>query len=380
MTHAADVVILGGGAVGLSIAYALSQEGLRTTVLDNARHAPQASWAGAGILAPASERPTSDPDAQLRTLSARLHADWSARLREETHLDNGYRRCGGLEVAADETAMWRLDDRAAAWSIQGITHQRLDSNGLIRREPILRRDLVGGYFIPGRAQIRNPWHLRALRVACERRQVLIESDTPALEIGIQSGRATSVRTSRETIPCGALVVAAGSWSESLLGSIGLTVPTPPVKGQIVLLRTRPGALSHLVEQGVRYLVPREDGRILVGATEESAGFDTRSTAAAVAGLIEFASRLCPTLSQAAVERTWAGLRPGNRDGRPSIGLAPGFENLVVATGHRRAGLQLSPGTALLVADLLTGRAPRIALDVFRPGRPPGPPPRDLFHS
>lgn len=380
MTQLADVVIVGGGAVGLSIAYTLSQEGLRVTVLDNAREAPQASWAGAGILAPPSERPTTDPDAQLRTLSARLHADWSAQLREETHLDNGYRRCGGLEVATDETALWRLDDRAAAWSNQGIAHQRLDSDGLTRMEPILRRDLAGGYFVPGRAQIRNPWHVRALRVACERRQVRIEDDSPAREIRIQGGRAIALRTNRATIPCGTLVIAAGSWSEALLGTVGLTVPTPPVKGQIVLLRTRPGTLSHLVEKGVRYLVPREDGRILVGATEESAGFDTRSTAAAVAGLIEFASRLCPALAQAEVERTWAGLRPGNHDGRPTIGLAPEFENLVVATGHRRAGLQLSPATAVIVADLLAGRSPRLALDVFRPGRPPGPPPRDLFHS
>src|SRR5262249_38833279 len=157
----------------------------------------------------------------------------------------------------------------------------------------------------------------------------------------------------------------GAWSAGLLESLGVHAPTPPVKGQIVLLRGAPGLLTRVVEHGKNYLVPREDGRILVGATEEEAGFDTRSTPSGVRDLLDEALQLCPALAEAGVERPWAGLRPGSLDGRPYLGPAPGFSNLFVGTGHKRAGLQLSPGTAEVVADLVMGRPPRVELGPFR---------------
>jgi glycine oxidase len=151
----------------------------------------------------------------------------------------------------------------------------------------------------------------------------------------------------------------------------LRVATPPVKGQIVLLRGARPLLSRIVEHGKNYLVPRDDGRVLVGATEEDAGFDTRATPVAVRDLIDEALRLCPALAGAELERAWAGLRPGSLDARPYLGAAPGFRNLFVATGHKRAGLQLSPGTAEVIADLVQDRPPRIDLAPFRLDRPPG---------
>jgi glycine oxidase len=381
MTPPPDLVILGGGAVGLAIAYELSRRGVAgVTLLDAEHDAPPASWAGAGIIAPESARPEGDPDAALRGLSARLHPLWHESLRQETGLDTGYRRCGSVEVARDADALAALDAHAQLWAEAQVAHERLDVRALARLEPGLAPDLAGGYLLPGRAQIRNPWYLRALRAACERKGVRIRADTPAREILARGARVHGVRHDRGTIPCGAVVVAAGAWSEGMLRPVGVEVPTPPVKGQIVLMRTAPGALSRIVEEGPRYLVPREDGRVLVGATEESAGFDVRTTPDAVAGLAAFARGLVPALAGAEVERAWAGLRPGNGDGRPTIGFAPGVDNLIVATGHRRVGLQLSPGTALVVADLVLGRKPRIALDAFRPGRPSGPPPVALFHS
>ena len=134
--------------------------------------------------------------------------------------------------------------------------------------------------------------------------------------------------------------------------LGVQAPTPPLKGQIVLLRHDRPLLRRIVEHGKNYLVPREDGRVLIGATEEDAGFDTRTTPAAVRDLLSEALWLCPVLGQAEVEASWAGLRPGSIDTRPYIGPAPGYRNLIVATGHKRAGLQLSPATAELVADLV----------------------------
>ena len=176
------------------------------------------------------------------------------------------------------------------------------------------------------------------------------------------------------------MVAAGPWSAGVLAGAGLEVPTPPIKGQIVLFRGDRPILTRIVEHGSNYLVPRDDGRVLAGATQEDAGFDTRTTPEAIRGLISEAHLLCPDLEGAEVERSWAGLRPGSLDGRPLIGAAPGLSNLIIATGHRRAGLQLSPGTAEAVADLILGRPPLIDLSAFRPERSPLPPGSDAFRS
>ncbi len=167
-----------------------------------------------------------------------------------------------------------------------------------------------------------------------------------------------------------MIVAAGAWSGRLLSELGIFAPTPPLKGQIVLLRHDRPLVRRIVEHGNNYLVPREDGRVLVGATEEDVGFDKRPTPVAIRDLLDEALRLCPVLAQAEVETTWAGLRPSSIDSRPYIGIAPGFRNLIVAAGHKRAGLQLSPATGELVADLVLGRIPRLDLSPFRLDREP----------
>jgi glycine oxidase len=127
-------------------------------------------------------------------------------------------------------------------------------------------------------------------------------------------------------------------------------------------------------------VPRGDGRVLVGSTEEEAGFVKATTAEAVAGLLHFAAEMVPALATAAVERTWAGLRPATRDGLPYLGRLPGAANLWVGTGHFRSGIQLSPATGVVLADALTGHPARIPLEPFRPDRPPGPPAQPAFRS
>jgi glycine oxidase len=209
-------------------------------------------------------------------------------------------------------------------------------------------------------------------MACSRLGVSIRPGCPALGFVSQGDRVLSVKTAEGNLPCGSAVVAAGAWTEGLLSGLGHHVPTPPVLGQIVLLRARTAPLRRIVEHGARYLVPRDDGRVLVGSTEESAGFQPRTTAGGVMGLIAEAIRLCPGLADAEFERAWSGLRPGSLDHRPYLGPLPGFNNLFVASGHKRAGLQLSPGTAVVLADLVMGRTPSIDLSPFRIDRDPSP--------
>jgi glycine oxidase len=197
---------------------------------------------------------------------------------------------------------------------------------------------------------------------------------------VQDRRVTAVRTSVGDLPCGMVVVAAGAWSGPLLETIGVHAPTPPFKGQVVLLRSERPLIRRVVEHGKNYLVPRDDGRVLVGATEEDVGFETKPTAQVTRMLLDLAVRLCPVLSEAEVEATWAGLRPGSCDSKPYIGHAPGFENVIIASGHKRAGLQLAPATAELVADLVLDRVPRLDITAFRLDREPGDVGDDTFRS
>jgi glycine oxidase len=376
----ADVLIVGGGIIGLSIAYVLAGEGVRCVVVDRGPMGRAASWAGAGIIAPAANLHSDDPLSALRNLSARLHEDWAARLRAETGIDNGYRLCGGLDVAFNTEEDAELRPYANRWRAEGIDFERLEGDSLKELEPNLSVDVVSGYLLPGRAQIRNPRHMKALAVACERKGVTLLPGQEVTRLRCDAGRVLAVETTGGVIRCGWVVLAAGPWTESLARSLDIDLATPPVKGQIVLFQGEPGLLSRIVEHGSKYLVPRDDGHILMGATEENAGFDYRPTAAAERDLIAHAYQLLPALRSAQIIATWTGLRPGNLDGLPTIGVSPLAENVVIATGHRRAGLQLSPGTAEVVAELILGRPRRLDLGAFRPGRPPAPPAADVFRS
>ena len=383
MAESNDVVIMGGGVIGLSIAYALARQGIRPTVLDRRELGREASWAGAGLIPPVPEHPSVNPNPAvgLRSWSARLYPDWSAALREETGIDTGYRRTGGVDVAWTDLEDQALRAAAGQWRAEGIAYEHLAPSDYARVEPALNRELKAVYYLPDRAQVRNPRLLRALIEAASRRGACLKPWHCVEGYVIHDGRRVgAIRTSAGTMPCGLVIVAAGAWSGSLLEPIGVRVPTPPLKGQIVLLKSDRPLIGRIVEHGKNYLVPRDDGRVLVGATEQDAGFDTRSTFEATRSLLDEAMRLCPVLSQAEVEATWAGLRPGSVDAKPYIGKAPGLENMIVATGHKRAGLQLAPATAEIVADLVLGRPPRLDLGPFRPDRQPDLTGDDAFRS
>ena len=241
---------------------------------------------------------------------------------------------------------------------------------LARLESGLTSGILAAVHFPEKAQIRNPWHVRALVSAVSARGVRLLPGCAVRSLVMSGERLVAVETEAGLIACGQAVICAGAWSERVLAGVGVTVSTPPVKGQIVLLDAGGLAPGRIVEHGSQYLVPRQDGRVLVGSTEEHAGFDVRTTAVAIQELLDEALRLYPDLEKATVETAWAGLRPGSMDALPYLGAVPQRPGLFVATGHLRAGLQLSPGTAVVMADLLMGRTPRIDLHPFRIEREP----------
>ncbi len=190
----------------------------------------------------------------------------------------------------------------------------------------------------------------------------------AEEFEISGSRIAAVRTSTQRYAAGAVCITSGSWSRPLLARLGVTIPLKPIRGQIALLQAKPNLLRRVINEGKRYLVPRADGRVLVGSTEEDVGFLKLTTAAAIGDLLSFARELVPALASAELEISWAGLRPATPDGRPYLGRLHGFDNALVAAGHFRAGLQLSPGTAVVMRQAMLGQPVDIDLAAFRVNR------------
>jgi glycine oxidase len=359
-----DILIIGGGVIGLTTAYFLAREKIRVTVVDKGDFGREASWAGAGILPPGKPAPHLPPYDQLRAHSAVMFPALAKELRDWTGVDNGYLCCSGLELGPGDPAV------EEDWRAEGITFKLVQDEELRRLEPALSPNIRRAYFLPEVAQLRNPRHIKALLAACALLGVQFRPGCPCHGFDRDGERITALRTGTGPMVAGRFLVAAGAWSEGLLEPVGWRPGTRPVRGQIALLNTSPPLLANgrVLAEGKRYLVPRPDGRVLVGSTEEDAGFDKRNTARAIGDLLAFALSLVPGLAGAHLERCWAGLRPGSPDGLPFMGLVPGFENLFVAAGHFRAGIQLSPATALVLKELFLGQPLTVPLEAFRPDR------------
>lgn len=362
-----DVLIIGGGAIGLSLAYELAGQGARVRVVDRGQLGQESSWAGAGIIPPGSADPQAHSLDQLAALGAKLHPEWSQQLRAETGIDNGYRPCGGLYLARDAATHKELESFRITWRTQGITFHTLTPGQLADVEPNLAPPLAID-LLRDEAQLRNPRHVKALAIACQRRGVEL---SPGIEAGdfVASGtRITAVDTTGGKIEAGQVCICGGAWSRLIASRLGVSLGVRPIRGQIVLLDRGATVLNHIINDGPRYLVPRDDGRVLVGSTEEDVGFEKRNTAEALRGLFEFAVSLVPQLGAARFERAWAGLRPASLDGLPYLGRVPRYDNAWLAAGHFRAGLSMSCSTAVVMAQAMLGKQPQIDLTPLRVDR------------
>lgn len=362
-----DIVLIGGGVIGLSIAYELATRGASVRILDQSQLGQESSWAGAGMITPANPDHARSPEARLRGETFVRWPDWATRLRDETGIDSGFARCGGVELAPNYSAS---EAAALVMKLQteGVRAELLGSRELRELEPHMNPEFSEAIHLPDYCQVRNPRLLKALLAACAARGVELSPGMPVIGFEQQAARITAVRTPTELITAGQFVVCSGAWSQTVLAQAGCQISVEPVHGQIVLLDMLPLPTRRIIEVGSRYIVPRADGHLLIGSTEEWIGFDKRNTAEAVAELIRFGCELIPSLKSARLERCWSGLRPGSPNGLPYLGRVPRTENLFVAAGHFRAGLMLSPITAVLLSQLLLGETPAINIDEFAPGR------------
>jgi glycine oxidase len=373
MSESPDALVIGGGLIGLAIAWRASALGLRVTVVDP-HPGEGASWAAAGMLAPVSEAHFGEEAlTRLNLAAAEAYPAFIAELEAETGMACAYRPCGALVVGFDADDMRALDDLAQLQRHLGLEVERLSGRGCRELEPMLAPAVSGGLHVPGDHQVDNRRLVRALTAAVERRATLLRRRVASVVIA--SGRVEGVTLeegSRLAAPT--VVLAAGCWSRDLAGlPPHLRPPVRPVKGQILRLRgpVEPplfgGTIRWLTQGSPGYLVPRTDGEIVVGATAEERGFDTEVTAGGVLQLLRDAYQVVPGITEAALVESRAGLRPGSPDNAPLVG-ATEVSGLLMATGHHRNGVLLTPITARAVASLLATGEADPAFAPFAPDR------------
>ena len=362
------IAVLGAGLIGLGIAYELAKRGADVRVFEAEEPGRAASWAAAGMLAPYTEGLAGTPFEAFCAASLALYPAYVAELREAGGVDARLRIDGVLHASCAESEAAMLQARVAAARACGVEARWLERGEALREEPALGARIVGGALFSGEGQVDNRRLGRALAAACAARGVRVDAAGGRVALEADTRRVRGVRVRDGFVAASAVVNATGAWAGELEGvPAHLRVPVVPVKGQMLALAL-PRALMHrVVWVPGAYLVPREDGRLLIGATVEDAGFDVRVTAGGVRGLLDAALAAVPALRDLALVETWAGLRPGSPDGLPYLG-ATALDGYFVAAGHHRNGVLLTPATAREIADAIEGKPPSAAALPFSPAR------------
>lgn len=353
--------------MGLGVAWRCALAGASVRVFDSTG-GRGATWAAAGMLAPVTEvHYGEEPLLALNLESSRRYPAFVEELEDASGVATCYRRSGTLMVALDADENRALDDLYRFQKRLGLEVQRLTGRETRAEEPGLAPSARGGILVEGDHQVDNRALLTALRAACDRAGVAVVADT-VKAIEVSGGRVTAVTTEGEgAVPTGAVVLAAGCWSGAIEGLPPEAIPAVrPVKGQLLHLRGEVLARRNL--RGVdAYLVPRADGRLVVGATVEERGWDTTVTAGAVLELLRAAYELLPGTAELELTEAVAGLRPGSPDNAPLIGPAS-VDGLFLATGHYRNGVLLTPVTADALAAAVAGAGLPSWAEPFRPTR------------
>lgn len=369
MALTTDVVVIGGGVIGTSVAYHLAGQNVRTWLVDKNQLGQEASTAAAGILAATSGGSKRGPMYQLKRASQALYPALIRELEERTGIDIEYQTPGILEILlteADEQHYRRLYELRYE---QGHAVSWLSAEAARRREPRLTPVLRAAVHFAADHHLHNGRLAQAWAQAARQRGVSLQTGTTVNEVRIRNGRVGEVRVGDDWVSTDTVVIAAGSWSGQVGELFDLTIPVRPAKGQMLAIHT--DQLRHVISSGDRYLVPRKNGEVILGSTVEFIGYNKDVTVEAIRRLAEWADSIVPGIGKAPLSRCWAGLRPYSPTRRPILGRAPGLDNVVLATGHHRNGILLAPITGQLISELITTGRTGLSLEPF--GLPPEPP-------
>ena len=359
------VIVVGAGIVGYAVAYELAARGAQVRVIDRRGTGRGATHASAGMLAPYIEGHAA-PLLQLGVCSLEQYEGFVRRIAGEGRRAVEYRHNGTLQVARDESEVRPLERLAGTLREAGVSHSWLDAGGTRRLEPALGDGVQAGLVVPLHGYVGVATLMAALVDAATSHGVTC-SIRNAYAIASANG-APSVETDTETLTADAVIVAAGCWSGGITMKQGPAPPVRPIRGQLVHLRLEEPPVSRVIWGGSAYLVPWQDGSVLVGATVEDVGFDERVTSGGVRQLRDSAEQLVPALRSATFVEARAGLRPRTADELPIIGPSSTMRGVYYATGHYRNGVLLAPLTATMIADLLIDGRERREAHLVRPDR------------
>ena len=355
------IVIIGGGICGLAIGWRLAQAGESVTIFERGEAGMEATWAAAGMLAPQIEAEYGEE--MLLPLAMASREQWPEFAREleaETGIGVDYREEGTMQVALDRDDQEALDHRHEFLTRNGLEIEKLSGYEARQREPHLARAVTGAIFSPRDHQVDNRLAAAALRAVFEKAGGTLREHITVEEIMIKAGRAVGIRADSEEISADHVVLAAGAWSRNIPGMPDeARPPVRPLKGQMIALEMPDGMplIDHVVWGPGNsivsnvYLAPKSDGRLIVGATVEEMGFDTRMTGGGLFELLRAAWEVLPGIYDLPVLDSWAGLRPASRDDAPILGPSA-IEGLTLATGHHRNGILLAPVTASEIAGYI----------------------------
>jgi glycine oxidase len=361
-----DVAIAGGGVIGGAIALELSLAGKRVGVFDRQQPGQEASWASAGILSPAPESPAMIAMVPLGKMSLSLYPEFVAQVEEISGMSTGFRSKGTLEALFSGDAKAELSTIIALHHGLGLKAEPLRAADARELEPALSEDMEAAVLRPDECSVDNRALTSAVLEAARRSGAEIFAENGVKAIWREGRRCAGLILQNEKVEATWTIIAAGCFSAAIEG-VAAYAPLRPAKGQMVALRTDDVEIDRVLWGEHNYLVPRNDGRILAGATVEYAGFDKRTTAGGIEKILSAAIELAPGLANARIEETWAGLRPDTPDHLPILGPTD-MDGLLMATGHFRSGILLTPITARLISEWITEQRVSVDWDRFSPLR------------
>jgi glycine oxidase len=370
-TDTADVVIIGGGVIGLAVARALALRGIsEVLLLERGSLGAESSWAAAGMLAPQAEANRPHEFFYLTCQSRDMYPRFAAALLEESGIDIQLDTTGTLYLAFTEHDTDEIERRYDWQKNAGLPIEKLSAEAARALEPLICENVRAALKFPLDTQVENRRLISALAAANKRLGVRMETGIEAMSLKVEHSRVTGIETSRGLVATDRVVIAGGAWS-SLLGASDIALPNPgikPVRGQMLCFEANPPVARHVIYSPRGYVVPRCDGRLLAGSTTEHAGFEKRVTAAGVQAILAAALEISPRIASLAMTDSWAGLRPRAADTLPVLGPCAEITGVFYATGHYRNGILLAPITGELIARAIVDGMIPSELNIFSPDR------------
>jgi glycine oxidase len=369
--ESADIIVIGGGVIGLAIARALALRAMgRVVLIERGRLGAEASRAAAGMLAPQAEADSADAFFELASASRDLYPAFATELREETGIDIELERTGTLYLAFTEQDEEEIEHRYDWQRRAGLFVERLSADEARHLEPCISEELRGALRFPLDVQVENRRLIAALSTSVKQHGVRLLTDTHVKSIIIKGRAIEGVETSRGNVHAPVVVVATGAWTSLLASSNDNSLPVhvEPVRGQMLCFETNPRLARHVIYSPRGYIVPRLDGRLLAGSTTERVGFNKYVTGEGIHAITAHALEITPAVGSLPLVDSWAGLRPCTEDEWPVIGACPDTRGLFYATGHYRNGILLAPLTGELVAEQITTGKTSPLINAFSPER------------